>query len=117
MDGKILISNVEIGAAIRRRRQELSLSQEVLASKIEVSYQQVQRYENGNDRLNVEKLQLIARALTVPISYFFCRSGGAQAMRESECEHELLSHYRKIRSKGTKALVVDFARMVVQREG
>jgi transcriptional regulator with XRE-family HTH domain len=60
MDGINLISNSEIRAVLRRRRLELSLSQEALASRGDVSYQQLQHYENGNDRLNVEKLRLIA---------------------------------------------------------
>lgn len=66
-----IITSTEIGAAIRRRRKALGLSQEQLAEKVGVSYQQVQRYENGITTLNVESLQRIARALDVPSASFF----------------------------------------------
>jgi transcriptional regulator with XRE-family HTH domain len=61
-----IITSGEIGARIRTRRKELGLSQEQLAEKVGVSYQQVQRYENGSSTLNVENVQRIAHALGVP---------------------------------------------------
>lgn len=60
-----------IGARIKQRRRELGLSQEKLAEALDVSYQQVQRYENGTNLLNTNKLQLIADFLDVPVGYFF----------------------------------------------
>src|SRR3990170_1732551 len=60
-----------IGAGIKARRKELGLSQEKLAEALGVSYQQVQRYENGTNLLSTDKLQIIAKALEVPVSYFF----------------------------------------------
>lgn len=47
------------------------MSQEKLAEALNVSYQQVQRYENGANLLNTEKLQIIAKFLNVPVSHFF----------------------------------------------
>lgn len=60
---KKIITSTEIGASIRNHRIALGLTQEQLAEKLGVSYQQVQRYENGATTLNVENLQLIAHAL------------------------------------------------------
>lgn len=60
-----------IGARIKQRRREMRMSQEKLAEALNVSYQQVQRYENGTNLLNTEKLQIIAKFLNVPLSYFF----------------------------------------------
>ncbi len=111
-EGRIL-GKKEIGAAIRQRRRELALSQEGLAVRLNVSYQQIQRYENGKSGISVENLQHIAQALAVPIDYFF--SGGAGALNEKEggdVERELLAHYRKIRHQKIRAMVVNFARLV-----
>jgi transcriptional regulator with XRE-family HTH domain len=70
MHGRIVKSR-EIGVAIRNRRKELGLSQEALAEKVGISYQQVQRYENGSTMLNVENMQRIAQVLDIPVTRFF----------------------------------------------
>jgi len=44
---------IEMGEKIKFRRQEIGMSQERLAEILDVSYQQIQRYENGRNRLNV----------------------------------------------------------------
>lgn len=60
-----------IGAGIKARRKEFGLSQEKLAEALGVTYQQVQRYENGTNLLSTDKLQIVAKVLEVPVSYFF----------------------------------------------
>lgn len=60
-----------IGIKIKTRRKDLSLSQERLAEEIGITYQQLQRYENGTSNLNTDRLQTIANILDVPITYFF----------------------------------------------
>ena len=55
---------------------------EGLAVRLNVSYQQIQRYESGKSGISVENLQLIAQALAVPIDYFFTTGGGAWAGRD-----------------------------------
>jgi transcriptional regulator with XRE-family HTH domain len=106
-----ILDKREIGAAIRQRRRELTLSQEALAVRLNVSYQQVQRYESGKTGISVENLQLIAQALAVPIGYFFTTGAGALAGR-NDVEGELLAHYRKIRQQKIREMVVSFARLV-----
>jgi transcriptional regulator with XRE-family HTH domain len=115
----MIVSNFEIGAAIRHRRQELALSQEDLALRLSVSHQQVQRYESGKNSLNTENLQLVASVLSVPVSYFFSRRTKAGMLEtalghENDGEGELLGHYRRIPLKEVKALVIDFARLAAQ---
>lgn len=104
-----VVSNGEIGAAIRKRRQELSLSQEQLAARLQISTQQVQRYESGKDRLNVEKLQALSFALAVPVSYFLGYDKCA-LVPENEHEGELLASYRKISDRESRMLVMSLAR-------
>jgi len=61
----------EIGRRIKSRRNVLGLNQQHLAAQIDVSYQQVQKYENGTDRVGAARLKQIAEALDVPFDYFF----------------------------------------------
>ena len=60
-----------IGAQIRDRRTALGLSQEALGRKLGVSFQQVQKYEGGANRVSASRLSAMADILSVPISYFF----------------------------------------------
>jgi len=60
-----------VGARIKKRRTELKISQNKLAEALAVSYQQVQRYENGSNLLDTDKLHKIAEVLGVPVGYFF----------------------------------------------
>lgn len=63
--------DVRVGKRIRARRHEFGLSQLVLAKKIGVSFQQVQKYENGRNRVSASRLQNLSSVLDVPLSYFF----------------------------------------------
>lgn len=112
MHSKGVISNVEIGATIKKRRQELALSQEDVAVKLHISSQQVQRYESGKDRLNVEKLQVLAAVLSMPVSCLLGQVGSVEAMLNGECERELLAHYRKIQNGESRQMVLTLAQML-----
>lgn len=68
---KYIKSGKAIGLRIKQRRKELGISQEKLAEALDVSYQQIQRYENATNLLNTDKLQLIADFLDIPVGYFF----------------------------------------------
>jgi transcriptional regulator with XRE-family HTH domain len=59
-----------VGARIRARRTELGLTQEALANALGVSFQQVQKYEKGTNRLAVGTLVKAAQFLAAPIGYF-----------------------------------------------
>ena len=63
--------DVYVGARVRNRRKFLGLSQETLAAAIDLTFQQVQKYERGSNRISASKLHLIAKALKVPMNYFF----------------------------------------------
>jgi DNA-binding transcriptional regulator YiaG len=60
-----------VGAQIRKARLNRDLTQEVLADRIGVSYQQLQKYESGFNRVGASRLWQIATALELSISYFF----------------------------------------------
>ncbi len=63
--------DVHVGGRVRVRRRLINMTQETLADLIEVTFQQVQKYERGSNRISASKLFAIADALEVPISYFF----------------------------------------------
>ena len=60
-----------VGMRVRLRRTLLGLSQEKLAGALGLTFQQVQKYERGANRVSASKLYEMARALGVPISFFF----------------------------------------------
>jgi len=63
--------DVHVGSRIRVRRMMIGLSQEKLAGGLGITFQQVQKYEKGTNRVGASRLQQIAGLLNVPISYFF----------------------------------------------
>ncbi len=63
--------NAYVGARIRERRAAMGFTQENLASALEISYQQVQKYEAGTNRVSAGRLYEIARKLDVEVSYFY----------------------------------------------
>lgn len=111
-----LIRSDEIGARIRKRRGELKMSQEKLAEILGVTYQQVQRYENGTNRLNVENIQIVADALAIPLSYFF-EGYGELAVKEVQVSHltpaedKLLRYFRKIKNNKSKNMLLQVAKL------
>jgi transcriptional regulator with XRE-family HTH domain len=60
-----------VGAKVRASRLLAGLSQEKLGAAVGVSFQQVQKYENGANRISASRLQKIAEALNAPLSSFF----------------------------------------------
>ena len=64
-------TDVLVGARVRLRRAELGLSQTTLGEKLGVTFQQVQKYEKGTNRIGASRLLAIAGVLDVPVGYFF----------------------------------------------
>jgi transcriptional regulator with XRE-family HTH domain len=63
--------DVYVGSRIRMRRKMLGLSQENLAKSVKLTFQQIQKYEKGTNRVGASRLQQIASILQVPPSFFF----------------------------------------------
>jgi transcriptional regulator with XRE-family HTH domain len=60
-----------VGACARKRRLMLGMSQEKLGDALGLTFQQVQKYEKGTNRIGASRLQQIAHILQVPVSFFF----------------------------------------------
>jgi transcriptional regulator with XRE-family HTH domain len=63
--------DVHVGAKIRERRKELGISQTALGNKVGVAFQQIQKYENGANRVGASRLAAIAKVLEVRVDHFF----------------------------------------------
>ena len=77
--------DADMGHRIRLRRVEQKMSQAELGDKLGVSFQQVQKYEKGVNRIGANRLEQIAGALEVPVMFFFGSHGnGSKAQNEVE---------------------------------
>jgi transcriptional regulator with XRE-family HTH domain len=63
-------TDVMVGTRIRKRRKDLNMSQSALGAALGVSFQQIQKYEKGVNRITASKLKMAATVLGVPTSYF-----------------------------------------------
>ena len=63
--------DVHVGTRVRLRRTLLGMSQEKLGEAIGLTFQQVQKYERGANRVGASRLFVLSRVLDVPVSYFF----------------------------------------------
>lgn len=60
-----------VGSRVRMRRMMLGMSQSTLADGLDLTFQQVQKYEKGTNRMGSSRLQQIANTLQVPVTFFF----------------------------------------------
>jgi len=60
-----------VGSRVRMRRMMVGISQEKLGDALGITFQQIQKYEKGTNRVGASRLQQIATILGVPVSYFF----------------------------------------------
>ena len=63
--------DVHVGGRIRMRRNMLGMSQEKLGDALSLTFQQVQKYEKGTNRIGASRLQQISSILQVPVAFFF----------------------------------------------
>ena len=63
--------DVHVGKRIRHRRWMVGMTQQQLAERVGIKFQQIQKYETGMNRVSASRLWDIADAMSVPVSYFF----------------------------------------------
>lgn len=118
--------DLHVGARVRMRRKFLSVSQEKLADALGLTFQQVQKYERGTNRISASKLFEIGRFLEAPVSYFFEglseTAGQARAVAEDGPEQfvhgflmtpegiELASVFPKVRNGRLRRKVLELVR-------
>jgi transcriptional regulator with XRE-family HTH domain len=63
--------DIHVGSRVRLRRMMLGMSQEKLGEHLGITFQQIQKYEKGTNRIGASRLQHIASTLQVPVAFFF----------------------------------------------
>jgi transcriptional regulator with XRE-family HTH domain len=113
-----------VGARIRLVRKRRKMSQQELGAALGVTFQQVQKYENGVNRVSASRLHLVAAALGVPIAELFADAAGTsstssvtksllfdpQALRFAEA-------FVKISDKEVRSSLVDLAEAMARKSG
>jgi transcriptional regulator with XRE-family HTH domain len=69
--------DVHVGSRVRLRRTMLGMSQEKLGEHLGITFQQIQKYEKGANRIGASRLQQISGVLNTPVSFFFEDAPGA----------------------------------------
>jgi transcriptional regulator with XRE-family HTH domain len=72
-------TDIHVGSRIRMRRNMLGMSQERLGENLGITFQQIQKYEKGTNRVGASRLQAIASILDVPVSFFFADAPGSES--------------------------------------
>jgi len=123
--------DLHVGARIRMRRKILGVSQERLAEDLGLTFQQVQKYERGANRVSASKLYEIARSLQSSVAYFFeglADPTDAEGMAETGSEQfvhdflmtpeglELASLFPKINRSKVRRRILDLVRSMADEE-
>lgn len=134
---KMLENHVDgkVGFRIKLRRGMLRLTQEELAKKLGITFQQVQKYETGKDRVSSSRLWDLANALDVPVSFFFedlvqngdvlqfaaPKKGNKNTSPQSESEKEdelteLIRAYLQIKEDAVKKHLLELAKSLATKK-
>lgn len=76
--------DVHVGKRVRHRRWMVGMTQQQLAEKVGIKFQQIQKYETGMNRISASRLWDIAHTLGVPVSFFF--AGLSSGSKEEQVE-------------------------------
>lgn len=117
-----------VGSRVRMRRKMLGMSQEQLAEQLGITFQQVQKYEKGTNRIGASRLFNVAARLDVPISFFFpepetattgLREEGRDFVMDSLSTAEGLELNRlfsKISEPRVRRKVIELVRVLIESE-
>jgi transcriptional regulator with XRE-family HTH domain len=116
--------DIEIGRRIRTRRIEIAMTQTELAKALGLTFQQVQKYEKGANRVSFARMEQIAAALGVPTTFFFQTVGEVQqvdgflaaALAERDTV-ELVRAFTAIADRRLRGAVLELARSLAPQTG
>ncbi len=119
-----------VGARVKMRRVYVGLSQEKLGEALGVTFQQIQKYEKGANRIGASRLQLAAKVLGVPVNYFF--DGASPGMADgpgfadgeaapyevrAADEAALLSAFGKVGDPRLRQRIIELVEAMAPRDG
>jgi transcriptional regulator with XRE-family HTH domain len=114
--------DIHVGARIRHRRAIVGLNQTELALKVGVTFQSIQKYESGANRVSASRLQEIARILDVPVSHFFEGLEGGEPVPATAGERlssqeirDLNAAYAAITDKALRTAVLHLLKSFAER--
>jgi transcriptional regulator with XRE-family HTH domain len=104
-----------VGSRVRVRRQALGMSQRKLGDALGITFQQIQSYENGTDRIAASRLQQLSQVLQAPIAFFFEGAPNVSVGRSSGSVVPSSMYLRRfLNSPDGTALVRAFMRLDVK---
>ena len=127
--------DVHVGNRVRMRRMLIGMSQERLARELGLTFQQVQKYEKGTNRISASRLYRMAQILGVPVQYFFedlpasISSEGVEGMAEAHSHAMIMDflgsseglqlnrHFAAIRNPAVRRAVVELVRNLAKANG
>lgn len=123
--------DVHVGQRVRHRRKQLGVSQESLANKLQLTFQQVQKYERGSNRISASKLFEIAVALNTPVSWFFDNltpaAPGEDGLRETPAPFvhdalltpdasDMIAAFNKVRRKRMRRRLIELVSAIANED-
>ena len=108
-------ANINLGVAIRKRRIELGKSQAQLATDIGISFQQIQKYEKGANRIPLSRLEAIARGLHIAPATLLGWTKDDKPPTAPDAER-LLRQFGKITNPATRAKVIGLVKGIADTE-
>lgn len=107
MESKNFLHEKYIGEKIRFYRKKRGMSQVSLAKLLEITPQQLQKYEKGKDRIRVSKLLKVAEILSVNMNHFLKNQGNRNPDNSDSDLAKLVSNFEMINSDKAKKILVD----------
>ena len=113
--------DAQVGNRVRIRRMLIGMSQEKLGDLLGLTFQQVQKYEKGVNRVGAARLQQIATALDVPVTFFYDGDGKAREVEsllflDSAFSLRLLRAYSKIKDQTVQRQLVSLMESIAANE-
>jgi transcriptional regulator with XRE-family HTH domain len=112
-----------VGQRVRLRRMHKGVSQKALAEQLGVTFQQVQKYENGQNRITASKLKTIAASLDMPVQFFLQTDEDQQSPKHEDSLTHLLKDrdaisliraFSSISDKHLRKAIVDHVRSLAE---
>ena len=110
-------TDVHVGDRVRTRRTMLGMSQTKLAESVGLTFQQVQKYESGKNRIGASRLYALSGVLGVPVSYFFeglddARSEGGEDTLAKRATLEFVRAYYRIKSDKVRKRLFELTKSI-----
>lgn len=102
--------DAHVGARLRACRTLAGFSQERLGTSVGLSFQQIQKYEKGLNRIGASRLQQFAQILNVPPSYFFEDMPGIEQQPAARPEHAVVSEIEQDKSPVSRRQALELVR-------